>query len=218
MTAPLVAVVDHGAGDLVSIQHGLERAGANVEVVTAPSGLAGCDAVVLPGVGATAAAMDRLISAGLADALRRWEGPLLGICVGLQLLFERSEEDGADCLGIIAGEVRLLQARRLPHIGWNDLFVERPDPLFRGLTDGALGYFVHSYAPVPDDPAVVVATSDYEAPFVAAVRSGAVCGVQFHPERSAATGLRILANFVDTILFGVTGGAMTASSDAKAGV
>ncbi len=218
MTAPLVAVVDHGAGNLVSIAQGLERAGAEVRVAAGPAGLAGCDAVVLPGVGATAAAMERLRSAAMVEPILGWEGPLLGICVGLQLLFERSEEDGADCLGILPGEVRRLEAKRLPHIGWNDIVVEQPDPLFRGMPDGSLGYFVHSYAPVPDDPAMVIATSEHDAPFVAAVRSGEVCGVQFHPERSAATGLRILSNFVDTIRFGVTGGAMAAFGDAKTGV
>ncbi len=218
MTAPLVAVVDHGAGNLVSIAQGLERAGAEVRVAAGPADLAGCDAVVLPGVGATAAAMERLRSAAMVEPILGWEGPLLGICVGLQLLFERSEEDGADCLGILPGEVRRLEAKRLPHIGWNDIVVEQPDPLFRGMPDGSLGYFVHSYAPVPDDPAMVIATSEHDAPFVAAVRSGAVCGVQFHPERSAATGLRILSNFVDTIRLGVTGGAMVAFGDAKTGV
>lgn len=218
MTAPLVAVVDHGAGNLVSIAQGLERAGATVRVAAGPAGLTGCDGVVLPGVGATAAAMERLRSARMVEPLRGWDGPMLGICVGLQLLFERSEEDGADCLGILPGEVRRLKARRLPHIGWNDILVEKPDPLFDGLRDGALGYFVHSYAAMPDDPAVVVATAEYDVPFVAAVRWGEVCGVQFHPERSAATGLRILANFVDSIRCGVTAGAMAAFGDARTGV
>jgi imidazole glycerol-phosphate synthase subunit HisH len=218
MTAPLVAVVDHGAGNLVSIAQGLERAGATVRVAAGPAGLTGCDGVVLPGVGATAAAMERLRSARMVEPLRGWDGPMLGICVGLQLLFERSEEDGADCLGILPGEVRRLKARRLPHIGWNDILVDKPDPLFDGLRDGALGYFVHSYAAMPDDPAVVVATAEYHAPFVAAVRWGEVCGVQFHPERSAATGLRILANFVDSIRCGVAAGAMAALGDARTGV
>ncbi|HEX2369859.1 MAG TPA: imidazole glycerol phosphate synthase subunit HisH [Acidimicrobiia bacterium] len=218
MTAPLVAVVDHGAGNLVSIAQGLERAGATVRVAAGPAGLTGCDGVVLPGVGATAAAMERLRSARMVEPLRGWDGPMLGICVGLQLLFERSEEDGADCLGILPGEVRRLKARRLPHIGWNDILVEKPDPLFDGLRDGALGYFVHSYAAMPDDPAVVVASAEYDAPFVAAVRWGEVCGVQFHPERSAATGLRILANFVDSIRCGVTAGAMAAFGDVRTGM
>ena len=119
-----------------------------------------------------------------------------------------------DCLGILNGEVRRLRSRKLPHIGWNDILVEKPDPLFDGLPHGALGYFVHSYAAMPDDPALITPLG-YDGPFVAAVRSGAVCGVQFHPERSAATGLRILANFVDSIRCGVTGGAMAALGDAK---
>jgi glutamine amidotransferase len=218
VTGPLVAVVDHGAGNLVSIAQGLERAGATVRMATGPAGLTGCQAVVLPGVGATAAAMERLRLAGMVGPLRQWEGPLLGVCVGLQLLFERSEEDGARCLGLLPGEVRRLRSPKLPHIGWNDIVVERPDPLFDGIPQGALGYFVHSFAPVPEDPSLITAASDHDGPFVAAVRSVAVCGVQFHPERSGAIGLRILANFVDTIRYGVTGGAMAAFGDAKTGV
>ena len=123
-----------------------------MRMATGPAGLNGCEAVVLPGVGATAAAMERLRLAGMVGPLRQWEGPLLGVCVGLQLLFDGSEEDGARCLGILTGEVRRLRSRKLPHIGWNHIVVERPDPLFDGVPHGALGYFVHSFAPVPDEP------------------------------------------------------------------
>lgn len=191
-----IAVIDHGAGNLVSIAQGLNQAGARVDVVTRPEELAGAAGIVLPGVGTTGAAMERLIDANLVEPLREWQGPLLGICVGLQLFFEHSEEDGTDALGLIAGRVSKLEdAPLLPHIGWNDVTFS-PDPLFARVADGSTFYFVHSYAVVPEDPSVVVGTTDYGGPFVAAARSGNRVGVQFHPERSGQAGLQMLANFV----------------------
>lgn len=192
-----IAVIDHGAGNLVSIARGLERAGATVDVIDDPLDLREQSGVVLPGVGATGAAMKRLEVAGFVEPLHEWPGPLLGICVGLQLLFDRSQEDAdGRCLGLIPGEVRRLEgAPLLPHIGWNDV-TTTGDPLFAGIRSGTPFYFVHSFAPVPDDPAVVIGTTEYGGPVVAAVRDGARVGVQFHPERSADAGLRILGNFV----------------------
>lgn len=191
-----VAVIDHGAGNLVSIAQGLERAGASVIVTGSPDGISGVDGVVLPGVGTTGAAMDRLSTAGLVEPLRSWNGPLLGICVGLQLFFEHSEEDGTDALGLMPGRVmRLENTPLLPHIGWNDVsFVA--DPIFDGVPENATFYFVHSFAVVPDQPDTVIAETSYGSRFVAAARSGNRVGVQFHPERSGPAGLRILANFV----------------------
>ena len=198
---PLVAVIDHGAGNLVSISQGLERAGARVAVAAGPDDLAGARAVVLPGVGAPGAAMRRLTDEGLVEPLRSWKGPLLGICIGLQLFFEVSDEDGQACLGLDRGRVQKLEdAPLLPHIGWNDLIFpangQDRDRLFRGITPEATFYFVHSYAPVPEDPAIAIAYAEYPHPFTAAVRSGSRVGVQFHPERSGDQGLRVLANFV----------------------
>ena len=191
-----IAVVDHGAGNLVSIARGLERAGADVVIAETPELLVGAAGVVLPGVGATASVMEGIRSAGFEEPLEALEVPLFGICVGMQVLFESSEEDGAACLGLIAGQVRRLRkAPKLPHIGWNALQVA-DDPLFAGLGPEPVVYFVHSYAPVADDDSVVIARSSYDEPFTAAVRSGRVSGTQFHPERSGAVGLRILANFV----------------------
>lgn len=191
-----IAVIDHGAGNLVSIAQGLEDQGARVLVAATPSDLDGIDGIVLPGVGATGAAMDRIRAAGLEESLAGWQGPLLGICVGLQLFFTSSEEDGGRTLGLIPGTVRKLSsAPRLPHIGWNDVHT-RPDPIFAGIPAGSTFYFVHSFAPVPENPAAVIATCDYGSEFVAAVRSGSRVGVQFHPERSGPVGLRILGNFV----------------------
>ncbi len=201
MTAsPSIAVIDHGAGNLVSIAQALRRAGAEPRIAASGSDLQGAEAVVLPGVGATGAAMRRLDEAGLVGPLRSWGGPLLGICVGLQLFFETSEEDGGRCLGLMGGDVRrLADAPLLPHIGWNDLLTNG-DPLFAGVDPAATFYFVHSFAPVPADDSTVIARSTYGAPFAAAVRSGRRVGVQFHPERSGEPGLQVLRNFVGEVV------------------
>lgn len=188
-----LAVVDHGAGNLVSISQGIAASGAEVAISVDPAVIASADGVVLPGVGATETVMEGIIAAGLVDTLRGLHVPVLGICVGMQVLFDRSEEDGARCLGLIPGVVRRLEGTpRLPHIGWND--VDGSHPLLNG-TDHTF-YFVHSFAPVPDDPDVIIGLTDYDDVFVSAVASGNYYGVQFHPERSGSAGLRLLANFV----------------------
>ncbi len=147
-------------------------------------------------MGSAAAAYDGLAAAGFVGPLREAAVPLLGICVGLQLLFDGSDEDDAGGLGLIPGRVRLLaDAPRLPHIGWNDPTVLRPDPILEGIAPGETFYFVHSYAGVADDPADVVAVAEYGRPFTAVARRGTAVGVQFHPERSGPAGLRVLANF-----------------------
>lgn len=198
MTTARIAVVDHGAGNLVSIRRGLEQAGADVTVATSPDQIGDVAGIVLPGVGATASVMDGIRHAGFAEVLVTTELPLFGICVGMQVLFERSGEDGAACLGLLAGSVeRLTGAPTLPHIGWNELDAT-PDPLFDGLDDPPEVYFVHSFAPVPEDERIVIARAVHGRSFVAAVRQGRISGTQFHPERSGPTGLRILRNFVES--------------------
>lgn len=190
-------MVDHGAGNLVSITQGLERVGAETVLAVGPHQLDGADGVVLPGVGTTGAAMERLEEAGFIDSLVDWPGPLLGICVGLQLFFENSSEDDSDCLGLMPGRVeRLRETPRLPHIGWNDLLMTADDPLWRGLPPDPTFYFVHSYAPVPADSDLVIGEAGYGTRFCVAVRDGRRVGVQFHPERSGANGLRVLSNFL----------------------
>lgn len=194
---PCIGVVDHGAGNLVSITQGLERVGADVVPITGPPDLDTVTGVVLPGVGSTASVMAGIRRAGLDTPLKQLDGvPLLGICVGMQVLFDGSEEDGAECLGLIPGRVeRLRDAPTLPHIGWNQLRRERPGGLLDGLRDPVV-YFVHSYAPRPSDGSVVTATADHGNRFVASVEDRDIEGVQFHPERSGGTGLRMLARFV----------------------
>ena len=143
--------------------------------------------------------MDRLQRHGLVEPIRDWiaaDRPFLGICLGLQLLFDTSDEDGASTLGVIDGRtVRLEDAPTLPHIGWNQVIQARPHPLFDGIDDGADFYFVHSYVGVPTDGAVIAATTQHGRPFVSAIARGPLLGVQFHPERSGDDGLRLLANF-----------------------
>lgn len=198
-----VAVIDYGAGNLVSMEQALLRVGADVVVANDPAMLDGADAMIVPGVGAAAPAMERLHSAGLVEPIRAWiaaDRPLLGVCLGLQLLFDGSDEDGAVTLGVVRGRtVRLIDSSTLPHIGWNQVVRRRPDPIFEGIADAADLYFVHSYAGAPAsgiDDEIVLATTEHGGSFVSAISRGRLWGVQFHPERSADDGLRLLGNFV----------------------
>jgi glutamine amidotransferase len=210
-----VGVVDYGAGNLVSIGQALEAVGGRPSPVRAPSDLADVEALVVPGVGAAAPAMERLAAAGLVDPIRHWvrDGrPLLGICLGLQLLFEGSDEDDASTLGFLRGRTTMIvDAPTLPHIGWNQVRrrAERiDDPLFAGIPDGADFYFVHSYAgrPAPEADDCVVAETIHGTPFASAIARWPMLGVQFHPERSGAMGLRLLANAVELMRIGAVAG------------
>jgi imidazole glycerol phosphate synthase glutamine amidotransferase subunit len=205
ISKPRIAVVDYGAGNLVSIEQALTTVGAEVAVIRDAAGIRGVDALVVPGVGAAAPAMARLGSRGLTEPIQTWlraGRPFLGICLGLQLLFDGSDEDGATTLGIVSGRTaRLDDAPTLPHIGWNQVERTRPHALFDGIGEDADFYFVHSYAGVPDDAAddVILATTEHGTRFISAVARDALLGVQFHPERSGADGLRVLTNFVDLV-------------------
>ncbi|MBI2764111.1 MAG: imidazole glycerol phosphate synthase subunit HisH [Chloroflexi bacterium] len=197
-----MAVVDHGAGNLVSIEQALTFVGADVRVATGPDDLADAEAIVVPGVGAAAPAMERLSRAGLVDPLLRWIAlgrPYLGICLGLQLLFDGSDEDGAATFGVIPGRTVILEdAPTLPHIGWNQVELRRDHAMFAGIATGTDLYFVHSYAGRPAGvraDAVTLAETEHGSRFVSAVDHGNVLGVQFHPERSGSAGLRLLGNF-----------------------
>ncbi len=204
MSDPIrVAVIDYGAGNLVSIRNALLLLGAEVRVAEAPADLDGVEVILVPGVGASEPAMGRLRRQGLEQPIiERVRGGtwFVGICLGLQLLFERSHEDGAQMLGLLEGEVELIpEAPSLPHIGWNRLEIQRPHPVLKGLPDGTPAYFVHSYVPVPRDPTMVVAETEHGGRFASLVASERIVGFQFHPERSGADGLRMLANTLELI-------------------
>jgi glutamine amidotransferase len=196
-----VVVVDSGVGNIPNAVRGLTRAGAEVTLSADPEVVAAADRIVVPGVGAFPAAMERLLARGLDVAIREAAKrgvPLLGICLGHQLLFEGSEEFGETAgLCLLPGRVVSLPATvRVPHMGWNALVSRRSDPLLEGLPDDAFMYFVHSFHAQPDERDLV-ATVDVGGTAVCAVaRRGAVCGVQFHPEKSGAAGSRLLANFL----------------------
>jgi glutamine amidotransferase len=193
-----VAVVDYGAGNLVSIRNALAQLGAEVRIATSAEGLDGADAILVPGVGASEPAMARLRRQGLERPIVehvRGGTWFIGICLGLQLLFERSREDDARMLGLLQGDVEVIpDAPSLPHIGWNRLEVRRQHPVLDGLDDGTPAYFVHSYVPVPADPDVIVTETEHGGRFASLVSSGRILGFQFHPERSGDDGLRMLGN------------------------
>jgi imidazole glycerol-phosphate synthase subunit HisH len=198
-----VAVVDYGMGNRRSVQKALEHVGARALITREHSELHGVDGLVVPGVGAFPTAMRSLQTLGLDDVIRERVGariPVLGICLGMQLLFERSDElQQTDGLGLIPGDVKPLGSGglRVPHIGWNEVRFERSSALTAGLPqDGCPFYHVHSLAPHPRDPEDVIGTSEYGERFTTFVARGDVFGVQFHPEKSSAHGLRLLENFV----------------------
>lgn len=203
MTRPPVALLDYGVGNLHSAAKALDRAGADVRVVPTVAEAAGAAGLVVPGVGAYGACLRGLATAGGPAAVAGWlEGgrPLLGICVGMQLLFEASEEGPvSDGVGVVPGKLRRLTGQvKIPHIGWDEVTVRPGSRLFAGLGDGTRFYFVHSYAPEPDGEAVA-AICDYGGRFAAAVEHGNLFGTQFHPEKSGAAGLALLANFVSEV-------------------
>jgi glutamine amidotransferase len=198
-----VALVDYGAGNLVSIRNALRQLGAEVSVAETPDGLEGAEVILVPGVGASEAAMGRLRRQGLVDPIveRVRAGTwYVGICLGLQLLFQTSHEDGARMLGLLEGDVEVIpDAPSLPHIGWNRLEVRRAHPVLEGLADGTPAYFVHSYVPVPADPDVIVAETEHGGRFASLVARDRILGFQFHPERSGRDGLRMLRNTLELV-------------------
>jgi len=194
-----VAIVDYGLGNLRSVMRGLERAGATPLITTDAEAIAAADGIVLPGVGAFRDGMDQLGPLRETVVASAREVPLLGICLGMQMLLEWSEEHGLHRgLGLVPGRVvrfPKVPGFKVPHMGWNTLEKPGDDPLMEGLPDEAYVYFVHSYHAVTE-PRYTVTTTDYCGPFASSIRNGKVYGVQFHPEKSGDAGLRILRNFI----------------------
>jgi glutamine amidotransferase len=200
---PRLAIVDYGMGNLRSVEKALERRGARPRISRDHEEIRAADGVVLPGVGAFPKAMRNLRDLGLDELVRERVGaevPTLGICLGMQLLFERSSEnEGDDGLGLLPGRVERLPAPglKVPLIGWNAVRWAHESPLTEGLPDGSPFYFVHSYAPVVAEAEDVLGRADYGGRFVCAVARERLFGVQFHPEKSSAAGLRLLENFAE---------------------
>jgi glutamine amidotransferase len=190
-----ISIMDYGVGNLHSISKGLERAGANVQMVEDPEELLEAECIVFPGVGAFGAAMEvlRPVLPGLRKKVKDGT-PTLGICLGMQILFEKSEESKGEGVAVIKGTVRRLRRGRIPQMGWNEV-VPKSDRLFEGVPEGSQFYFANSYICLPAED-VTIADSVYGMRFASAVRKGAILGVQFHPEKSGPPGLRLLGNFV----------------------
>jgi glutamine amidotransferase len=199
-----IAIIDYGMANLRSVQKAFEQVGADARIISTPDEIHRADRIVLPGVGAFADAVRTLREKDLAlpilDHIRSGR-PFLGICLGLQMLFDTGYEDGEhQGLGVIPGktirfDVDKTQNLKVPHMGWNQLNVVRPSPLFKDLPETASVYFVHSYHVVPEDPTVIATTTDYGPPFVSSICRDNIVATQFHPEKSQRVGLQILKNF-----------------------
>jgi imidazole glycerol-phosphate synthase subunit HisH len=190
-------IIDSGGANLASLQFAFERLGAHTRVTADTAEIAAAPRVILPGVGSAGDAMSRLRKSGIADLLPSLKQPVLGICLGMQLLFEHSEEGDTDCLGILPDSVKRLKAasgRPVPHMGWNQLAPLCADPLLEGIATNDYVYFVHSYAVRVSD--ATLASTDYGPALSAIVRRANFWGTQFHPERSAEVGAKVLANFL----------------------
>jgi len=193
-----IAIVDYGIGNLHSIRKGLERAGAETEIVSEMSNLSSAECIVFPGVGAFGEAMDRLETVRETIIERLDSGvPAMGICLGMQILFDSSDESSRPGLGFVRGKVKKLIADRIPQMGWNDAVFDEGDPIFNGIRSGTQFYFANSYACYPEDPEYSISMTEYgRSKFPSSLRKNNTFGFQFHPEKSADAGLSILDNFV----------------------
>ena len=201
--SPNIAILDYDAGNLRSVQKALERFGARADIVSSAEGVERADALVVPGQGACDSSMRHLRERGLIEPVREYISggkPFLGVCLGLQLLLDSSEEGEEPCLGILDGSCRRLPGgRKIPHMGWNQVSLKKEHPVFEGVPDESHFYFVHSYYADPEDRSVIAGTTDYGVEFCSAAAWDSVVAVQFHPEKSGKVGLRIYENFVNYV-------------------
>ncbi|MEX2457780.1 MAG: imidazole glycerol phosphate synthase subunit HisH [Actinomycetota bacterium] len=201
MSAPVIGVLDYGMGNLRSVTKALERVGAEARLIDAPEGAGGLDGLVVPGVGAFGACMDGLRERGLDTVVTEWaeeDRPLLGVCLGMQVLFEWSEEGGVEGLGVLAGKVRRLpDTVKVPHMGWNEVRWTRETAITSGVPDGTRFYFVHSYA-CEAAPELASGETEYGTRFAAAVQRGRLFATQFHPEKSGDPGIELYRAFVES--------------------
>lgn len=200
----MIAIVDYCAGNLKSVARALDFLKVENEITSDPAKIKKADAVVIPGVGAAGPAMQALNEKGITEVLQKHcadDKPFLGICLGLQILFDKSDEDGSKCLGVFAGKVKKLSGKdiKIPHIGWNPVDYETPPQILKGVESGTPFYFVHSYISEPQDQDVIKATTTHGETFPAVVQKSRIFGVQFHPEKSGKVGLNVLENFVKLI-------------------
>ena len=202
----MIAIIDYRAGNLTSVRLACETLGLDAGITSDPAVIGAAERVIFPGVGAAGAAMHTLDAMGLVAAIRGVAGggtPFLGICLGTQIIFEHSEEDGGtDCIGLVPGNVKRFQPEsrwdKVPQMGWNAVKQVRPHPVFDGIEDGSEFYFVHSYHPAPADPGTVLGTTSYAGiSFASVVARDNVVATQFHPEKSGRVGLRLLKNFAE---------------------
>jgi glutamine amidotransferase len=196
-----LVIVDYEAGNLRSVARAVVHAGGEPQITSGAHGVEGADALIVPGVGAAADTMANLKRYGLVEPIREYIAsgrPFLGVCMGQQALFDVSEEGGEhQCLGVLHGRVvRLPPGLKVPHMGWNEVRIVRPHPIFDGIPDSSYFYFVHSYYPQPDDPGVVIGETEYGVTFASVVARDSVVATQFHPEKSGAMGLRMYENFL----------------------
>ena len=200
----MIAIIDYKAGNLTSVKLAFETLETEAVITDDPSVILAAERVIFPGVGAAAAAMCNLRELQLVETIRevvRRGTPFLGICLGTQIIFEHSEENGGvDCIGLVPGNVKRFEPSdsydKVPHMGWNSVQQKGPHPLFEGIADSSEFYFVHSYYPVPSDPSWTIGTTEYAGvEFAAAVAKGNLAATQFHPEKSGKVGLQLLRNF-----------------------
>jgi len=200
----LIAIIDYEAGNLTSVRLGLEYIGVECEITNDPVKIASAERVIFPGVGAAGAAMEGIRQTGLLEPIREVVAsgtPFLGICLGTQIIFEFSEEDGGTpCIGLIPGSAKRFTPSdpmcKIPQMGWNTVEIRRPHPLFEEIEDSSEFYFVHSYYPAPSDPAYIIGETEYaDVRFASAVGKNNLFATQFHPERSGRIGLKLLENF-----------------------